>query len=129
MLLFGFLNVWPSHPDLLVIRLSISILTWFVLSQRSPLLTLSIHYNSKKFPQALINKYMYMPGSFQAWPCSFAMILLHILQYRFHILVEETDFRCFAENPELPQVSQNVDLEVMHHVYLTFPKCPRFHII
>ncbi len=43
MLVLGFINVWPSHPRLLL-RMSISIRTWFVLSQRSLLLTLSIHY-------------------------------------------------------------------------------------
>ena len=42
MLVFGFLNVWPSHLHLLL-RMSIYIWTWLVLSQRSLLLTLSIH--------------------------------------------------------------------------------------
>ena len=54
-LVFGFLNVWPSHPHLLL-RISISILTWLVLSQRSLLLTLSIHCIPNIFPQALIYK-------------------------------------------------------------------------
>ena len=41
MFVIGFLNVWPSHPHLLL-RISISIWAWCVLSQRSLLLTLSI---------------------------------------------------------------------------------------
>ena len=41
MFVLGFLKVWPSHPHLLL-RISISILAWCVLSQRSLLLTLSI---------------------------------------------------------------------------------------
>ena len=42
MLVLGLINVWPSHPRLLL-KMSISIRTWFVLSQRSLLPTLSIH--------------------------------------------------------------------------------------
>ena len=41
MFVLGFLKVWPSHPHLLL-RISISIWAWCVLSQRSLLLTLSI---------------------------------------------------------------------------------------
>ena len=41
MFVLGFLKVWPSHPHLLL-RISISIWVWCVLSQRSLLLTLSI---------------------------------------------------------------------------------------
>ena len=41
MFVLGFLKVWPSHPHLLL-RISISIWAWCVLSQRSLLLILSI---------------------------------------------------------------------------------------
>ena len=41
MFVLGSLKVWPSHPHLLL-RISISIWAWCVLSQRSLLLTLSI---------------------------------------------------------------------------------------
>ena len=41
MFVLGFLKVWPSHPHLLL-RISISIWAWCVLSQRYLLLTLSI---------------------------------------------------------------------------------------
>ena len=39
-----------------------------------------------------------------------------------HICLEETDFCCFANNPGLPQASQNVDLKCL----VDFPKKPTF---
>ena len=53
-LVFGFLNVWPSHPHLLLI-ISISIRTWFFLSQI--LVADFVHPQySQYFQQALIYK-------------------------------------------------------------------------
>ena len=63
MLVLGFLKVWPSHPQLLL-RISISIWAWCVLSQRSLLLTLSIQFFSGNGLQ--------MSGSLSAWSCLFA---------------------------------------------------------
>ena len=70
---FGFLNVWPSHLHLLL-RMSISICTWLVLSQRSLLLTLSIHC----IPNFSASTDLQKSGSCSAWSCSFAKFLLRI---------------------------------------------------
>ena len=103
MLVFGFLNVWPSHLHLLL-RMSISIWTWLVLSQRSLLLTLSIHCIPNIFRKHWFTK---------VWILFSVVLFIRQVSAPYSntdltFCVEQMDFRCFADYPGLPHISQNV---------------------
>ena len=63
MLVLGFLNVWPGHPNLLF-RMSVAVSAVFVLSWMSFFLTI------------ISGTGYQMSGSFSVWYCSIAMFLL-----------------------------------------------------
>ena len=82
MLLLWFLKVWSSHPHL-PSWMSMSIWTWFVLSQRSLLLTLSIPSIPKIVRKHWLTKVWILYSV--RWYCSYVLILLRIASRTWHL--------------------------------------------
>ena len=105
----GTLPFWKpgQNTDLhVLLRMSISIWTCFVLSQRSLLLTLSIHCIPNIFRKHWFTK---------VWILFSVVLFIRQVSAPYSntnlldICVEQTYFRCFADYPGLPHIYQNVE--------------------